>query len=187
MLGQAQHLLLGSPWPCLHWAGGPILASLLVTKGPHSTELPQTVLHTQVLPCRVPAVGTQKGTSFTSKPVTTPRHTSARQHCPTPERALLGTSSSPKLARRHGDLQTAEGRVSKPAGRDSREGTSHPGVFPGLRKSSSETPKEKLPDRQDPKGCGLQVPRIPTPSNVAPGSSLLHTGRVEVRILGPTK
>lgn len=161
MLGQAQHLLLGSPWPCLHWAGGPILASLLVTKGPHSTELPQTVLHTQVLPCRVPAVGTQKGTSFTSKPVTTPRHTSARQHCPTPERALLGTSSSPKLARRHGDPQTAEGR--SPSQLDETPGRELHilGYSQDLGKAALRLPKKSFRTGRIQRGAASRCPGFP--------------------------
>lgn len=113
MLGQAQHLLLGSPRPCRHWAGASHQPPTSLSSG---YQRPRQSCKPKVLPCRAPAVGTQKGTSFTSKPVTTPdTHRLANTVTPQNEH-YLGPGPLPSWP---GDMvtrQTAEGRVSKPVG-----------------------------------------------------------------------
>lgn len=62
-------------------------------------------------------------------------------------------------------------------------------MFPGLRRSSSKTPKKSFRTGRIQRGGGSRCPGFP-PQAMSPlfaGGSLLHTGRVEVRILDPTK
>lgn len=129
MLGQAQHLLLGYPRPCLHWAGGPTPASnqpqFWLPKAHTAPSCPRQSCTLKVLPRRAPAVGTLRGTSFTSKPVTTPdTHRLANTVTPQNEH-YQGPTPLPSWP---GDMvtpQTAEGKISKPVGRDSPERKLH--------------------------------------------------------------
>lgn len=60
------------------------LASVLVTKGPHSTELPQTVLHPQSCPAGFQPWAPREA-HHTSKPIATPEHTLGPGNTVTPQ------------------------------------------------------------------------------------------------------